>query len=170
MSENKGILKAEDLAGYIKNEYKKKYKIEISPIKLQKVLYLLFAYWGGYVRNAKAEFLVEDNSLKNYSEYLYDDKIEAWTYGPVIRDVYNKYANNKLEDKSAEEVFKDDKYLESNIRGLMLELFELSDFKLVGLSHLDECWKKNYDITDQRHGNEISKEDIINEYAHKVLQ
>lgn len=168
----KGIFKTIDFAEYIVDRYLKKNFVEISAIKLQKVLYFLFAYWGAYIRNAKVGE-TEEKTLSNYSEYLFDDDIYAWTYGPVVKTVYNAFKSGQLKGNITREscsIFNNDKYLESNINGLMDELFELSDFKLVGMAHLDECWKKNYDASAKRHNNIIDKEDIINEYAYKILQ
>lgn len=39
----------DDLVNYIINQYKQKTSADISPLKLQKSLYLLFAMWGGNV-------------------------------------------------------------------------------------------------------------------------
>ena len=44
-----------ELVNYIIDYYKKLYNEDISPVKLQKGLYLLFAKWGGYIYNGKAE-------------------------------------------------------------------------------------------------------------------
>jgi uncharacterized phage-associated protein len=48
--------------------------LELSNLKLQKLMY----YAQGYF-------------LALYGKPLFDDPIEAWKYGPVIREVYNKY-------------------------------------------------------------------------------
>ena len=43
----------------------------------------------------------------------------------------------------------------------------IDDFGLVRISHEDECWKRNYVETDERHNREIPKEEIISEYSAK---
>lgn len=160
------------LAEYIVDKHQRDYHSEITAIKLQKVLYFLFAYWGAYIKNAKTGS-IEEKELTKYSEYLFDEDIYAWTYGPVIKTVYNAFKEGILKSdltRNSIAIFKSDKNLESNINGLIDDLFELSDFKLVGMAHLDDCWKKNYNPNSARHNNIIDKDDIINEYAYKILQ
>ena len=48
-------------------------------IKLQKMLYISFGFYG---------------AMQNDS-YLFDEKIEAWQYGPVIPEVYNHFSTLK---------------------------------------------------------------------------
>ena len=48
--------------------------IEISNAAIQKVLYFSFGHYA-------AEF----------QDYLFEDRIEAWEYGPVVRDIYNQF-------------------------------------------------------------------------------
>ncbi|GHT07557.1 hypothetical protein AGMMS49532_00560 [Endomicrobiia bacterium] len=79
------------LAAYIKHECLDLKKNTISPLKLQKSLYFLFAYWGGFIRKskqiqqtvpAKCNNNEESSYYSDYSEYLYYSKIEAWMYDP----------------------------------------------------------------------------------------
>jgi uncharacterized phage-associated protein len=69
-----------DLAEYLlyldkeKNSEDGETTSDITPLKLQKLLY----YCQGY-------------SLGLYGEPLYEDAIEAWAHGPVIPGVYQKY-------------------------------------------------------------------------------
>ena len=53
------------------------------------------------------------------------------------------------------------------IDNLLEQLFEIDDFGLVNISHQDECWKKHYIESDERHNREIPKEEIIDEYSRK---
>ena len=80
------------LASYIRKKYleyeKNTTKRNISPIKLQKSLYFLFAYWGQYIRNNKENKDSVEVDYSNYSEFLFNDRIEAWTYGPVLPNVF----------------------------------------------------------------------------------
>ncbi len=83
---------AVNLAAYICKkyyEYEKNIKQrEISPIKLQKSLYFLFAYWGKFIKENKENPESVEVDYSHYSEYLFSSRIEAWTYGPVIPDVF----------------------------------------------------------------------------------
>jgi len=159
------------LASYIKRKYleydKNINKREISPIKLQKSLYFLFAYWGQYIKKNKENKDSVEVDYSNYSELLFNDRIEAWTYGPVLPNVFMAEKLNTLETE------KDDNYLENDlikkefVDNLLYQLFEIDDFSLVRLSHEDECWRRNYIDTDEKHNREIPKEEIINEYFAK---
>lgn len=162
----KGMYKALDLACYVANEYAIKYKKEISNIKLQKSLYFLFAYWGGFMAQSK---LGKVEETFDYPEYLFNDEIEAWTYGPVIPKVYHDFTNYYNESKviNIQTILKANEFVKSFIDDLLSEIFPLSDFKLVDISHDDNCWKDNYNPNDQRHSKEISKEAIISEYINK---
>ena len=168
MKKQKGYINAIDLAKYINDKYKKKYKSDISSIKLQKSLYFLFAYWGGFVKGLqtnKGDGLIETQGI-DYKTYLFDNKIEAWIYGPVITDVYHNFNSVKKYDKKAEEEINNLPIeVKSFIDDLLDDIFEVSDFKLVDLSHNDDCWKKNFSEEDERHNREILKEDIIDEYS-----
>lgn len=47
---------------------------DVSPMKLQKLL-----------------FYVQSWYLRLYNQKLFNDPIERWDYGPVVRDVYNEF-------------------------------------------------------------------------------
>lgn len=163
----KGILDAKELAGYIKYNYKQANNIEISPIKLQKSLYFLFAYWGGMVRKAKNNpDYVEDKRLLSQNERLYDDIIQAWVYGPVIPEVYRE-KNLERFYKPEKDIFNGNIFLKETIDSILNDVFVIPDFKLVSISHEDKSWQNNFSIIDATHEKEISKEEIINEYAQK---
>lgn len=159
----KGIFNALDLAKYLNKLHNEKYGNDISPLKLQKVLFFLFGEWGAFVQKANVEN--DGKELINYSKYLFEDKIEAWVYGPVVTEVYKNFNNEVLNEK---ELFGDNaqkKYVGQFIRDLASELFELSDFRLVEISHEMKCWKDAFNSNDTYHNNEINKDVIINEFA-----
>ncbi len=162
---------ARQLAGYVIESYTKRYGNEISSIKLQKTLYFLFAFWGGFVRKShEAEDSVEEIIEEN--EILFNNKIEAWVYGPVIPDVYVAFKDGKIIRyySGEEKLFKDkNPIVKSTIDSIMNDIFPISDFKLVSISHEDNCWLKRFNIMEEKHHNEILKEDIIEEYATKTL-
>lgn len=161
--EDRGIFSAIELAGYIKYKYymlENKVSDEISPLKLQKALYFCFAYWGGFVRkgkNKKTELNIED-----FDEYLYNDRIEAWVYGPVIPNVYHE-KNIIMHD--GKKMFEGKEYIKDFIDGILDDVLNTSDFKLVSVSHEDKCWINNFRKAEIFHNNEMPKEDIIKEYA-----
>ncbi len=161
-----------NLALYIRKKYleydKNTNKRIISPIKLQKSLYFLFAYWGQYIRKNKENQDSVEVNYSNYNEFLFNDRIEAWTYGPVIPNVFTAEKVGLLEDmKSVENYLEDDFVKKEFIDNLLKQLFEIDDFGLVRISHEDECWKKYYIESDEKHDREIPKEEIIDEYSSK---
>lgn len=167
-NKNQGIFSAIELASYIKYRYSllnNKISSEISPLKLQKSLYFCFAYWGGFIRkgkdsNQKSEF------EHDYSEYLFDNVIEAWVYGPVIPDVYHQ--QNTITPNKKEEMFVGKEYVKEFIDDILNDVLNVSDFKLVEASHQDKCWKNNFKKSEIFHNNEIPKEEIIREYANQI--
>ncbi len=165
------IMDARSLACYIKKYFSEHSTIDAkcSDIMIQKCLYFLFAYWGGYISKGEKENNFE---IKKEKKFLFYNKIEAWEYGPVVRDVY--FSNKRcLLDEFAisdDELFQDNYLLKSTIDGLLEDLIKISPFKLVTLSHQDESWIKNYKLKLEKSipNQEIDKTDIINEYECKV--
>lgn len=157
-------LDVKELAAYIQKMYFEETGKEISPIKLQKTLYFLFAYWGGTVRKSKNYPNLVEEDYSKFSEYLFDEDIEAWVYGPVIPAVYHEKNLGSFFNK---DLFKDKEKLKDFIDGLLKELFAVSDFTLVEISHNDNAWKNTFNFDENYHNNVISKEDIIEEYARK---
>ncbi len=52
-----------------------KENISLDHLKLQKLVYFSYAWWSG----------------NHHSNYLFDEGIEAWPHGPVIRDIYVEF-------------------------------------------------------------------------------
>ena len=99
--EKEGIFSAKDLACYIKmkyNEYTNGIK-SITPIKMQKALYFCFAFWSGFVNKGK----LDSEIFQEQNDTLFDDKIEAWAYGPVVPDVYFDERESLLFKKTSQE-------------------------------------------------------------------
>lgn len=166
----KAYCNALELSSYIAKKYENKYNQEISKIKLQKSLYFLFAYWGGFVKKSRLNSVaIEDANIKELPLYLFEDEIEAWTYGPVVRIVYSNFDNYYLNanfEKIEKEISKQTEVKEF-IDDLLNDLFQMSDFKLVDIAHQDTSWKSNYDEYDPYHNTIIPKDLIINEYIRK---
>lgn len=162
----KGILDAKTLACYIIKYYQEKFtQEEISPLKLQKSLYFCFAYWGGFIRKNNSYSDETKEITLNYSEYLFDNKIEAWVYGPVIPDVYQEYHSNNLNKYENNNLFNDIRYVQEYINNILDDILPLNDFKLVEISHEDQCWKRHFKGKNMFHNIEIPKEEIIREYV-----
>jgi uncharacterized phage-associated protein len=145
-------------------------KENISPLKLQKGLYFLFAYHGAFYRNKDEEGVFEgSNGASN--KYLFNAEIEAWKYGPVIREVYraqkgNEYTwNADLIEKSVQEVSENPE-IHNFINTMFSQIDAVTDFDLVNRSHEDDSWKDAY---EEGKSNPMDKEQIINEYAKKYV-
>lgn len=166
---------ATDLACYVSKYHENKFKQKISSIKLQKSLYFLFAYWGGFVKRSevlKNENDREGQEVQQLKKYLYDDEIQAWTYGPVLPVVYHTFDihynfDTDTETENSIKKIEKETYVKSFIDDLLNDLFVVSDFKLVDISHQDNCWRSKYNDEDEHHNNEIDKDEIIEEYAKK---
>lgn len=164
MENEKGIFDARELANYIIDYYEINFKEEISPLKLQKTLYFCFAYWGGFMR--KSNGYNENKEIQlDYDEWLFPNVIEAWVYGPVVPDVYHE---RNLKDYKKDNLFDGKKYLKEYIDNVLNDVLPSNDFKLVEISHEDECWKKHFKKKNMFHNIEIPKEDIIKEYAKNI--
>lgn len=159
------------LALYIRKKYLEyKGNIDkriISPIKLQKSLYFLFAYWGQFIRSNKENQDSVEISYADLNEILFDDRIEAWTYGPVVPNVFIAEKNDWLDRDIEDDYLKNEIVKKEFIDNLLEQLFEIDDFGLVNISHQDECWRKHYIESDEKHSREIPKEEIIDEYSRK---
>lgn len=144
-------------------------KENISPIKLQKSLYFLFAYYGAtYGSVNKAEIEEEKVEVdKTYPKYLFPAKFEAWKYGPVIREVYSKNkAKEYFGSKPAEDLDVDViKYLEE----LFEQMDKVSDFTLVERSHMDKSWKDAFEEGDEFSDEIIDNDKIIEEYLSEYV-
>ncbi len=131
-------------------------KIHPEPLKLQKLLYLAQGY-----------------SYAFYDRPLFNDDIEGWVHGPVVRDVYNmfkEYQYNSIDisyeleelDEEAEDVLN---YVINN--------YSKYDSKyLEELSHEQEPWilsRMGLD-PDERSDKTITKESIANYFINEVYQ
>ena len=164
--DNDFIFQIEEVAKYICKKYYEENKQDISEIKLQKCLYFLFAYWGGFVAKSENE---EVEEKINYSKYLFKADFQAWVYGPVSSKIYflRKNSSFNYDDLDVNEMFKDKNFVKETIDSLLHDLFEISDFKLVSLSHNDKVWQDNFDVFSEYHNEEMKMDAIIDEYAYR---
>jgi orf24 len=136
-----------------------KYK-ELTPLKLQKSLYFLFGFYAGTYQQSEAEGELE--STYQFPKYLFDAEFEAWTYGPVIKDVYFK---NKRGEYTGKNYDFSNKYVDAEINKFIDDVSEMimkkSDFALVDRTHEDKVWKE---AISKGKSTEMKKEDIASEY------
>lgn len=162
-----------DLIGHLK-----RLDPDMGPIRLQKTLYFLFAFYGatygsiGDKNNEAQNELSSEVDSDFYPKQLFADQFEAWQYGPVIRNVYfdNKSDEyEKLDDKTKE------KYIDNNDKDVILflddlvnNLKEMSDFALVDRTHQDKSWQDKFDIDNPYASKEIDKQELVQEYKEKI--
>lgn len=155
-----------EFAAYVMDRHKEKFNKDITPVRLQKSLYFCFAFWGGFVR--KSAFQEEGKteiSFIGLDEKLFDAEFEAWAYGPVIPEVY--YGENILENNFNEELFLGKEEVKEFVDDVLNDIDEVTDFRLVDISHKDRAWMNNFDYNSEFHNNPISHEEIIREYARR---
>ncbi|HHT7008797.1 TPA: Panacea domain-containing protein [Bacillus cereus] len=141
---------------------------EISPIKLQKSLYFLYAYYGSAYFNQ--DFEGESEGVQN-PKTLFFAEFEAWKYGPVIRDIYLLHKNGTIgtDIKIKNAIIEMEKHMEEKrfVDDLFKQIDSVSDFSLIDRSLQDFTWQKAYKSTDKiKH---MSNENIIEEYKERYL-
>lgn len=147
-------------ADYLAIRYKEQYREDISILKMNKVLYFCFAYYGAYARAGKNnKENTELEILEDVKEYLFNVEFKAGIYGPYI-EILPRYQNRYLiQDTYIEDIYNSEvlKYLDPLIR----DLFNANEFDLMDISKKDEEYKRskdnNYGIMDN--------DKIIDEYC-----
>lgn len=152
---------AHTIAGYLHT-----LKEGISPVRLHKTLYFLFAYYGALYGTEGKEG-VNEGSIPS-PKYLFPVQFESWKYGPVIREVYLK---QKEEGYSAEEIAESVTKVEQNpeikqfIDELWQQMNQVSEFSLIGRSMQDDSWRESYNGEP----GFIDNERLIKEYTEKYM-
>lgn len=137
-----------------------------TPLKIQKAMYFLWAFYAATYGNINYNNDSEFNRTERYPKELFEAHFEAWQYGPVIDDVYSKYKNdddcihqevNPQHDEMNGDVW-------SFINGIISQIDKVYDFGLVSRSYQDSAWRdayKNGSIHTPMDNKKI-KEDYIN--------
>lgn len=170
--ENMAILDKNALAGYFLKHYQDKYNRKVSPIKFQKGMYFLFAFWAQYANKMKDAGVAGKGESTTFDLQLFDAEFEAWQYGPVDRELYGKYNADSIVRISSEQLFKgvSDQIADtvaSYIDDMLEQVYDVNDFSLVDISHEDEVWQSTYDKNPAGNGSMVS-EAIIEEYIQRA--
>ncbi len=84
---------------------------------------------------------------------LFKEKINAWTYGPVVPGLYHAYKHYNANGIPAAPNFKSQS-IDEDVRELLDEIYDVfgqfSAIRLMEIAHSDQCW------IDAGIGNEIS--------------
>jgi uncharacterized phage-associated protein len=98
-------------------------KLGVTNLYLQKLLYFIQAY-----------------TLVDTGKPAFENRMEAWTYGPVVIDAYYEMKNNTNNFIKGD--YKElDGTLKENIEMIIDELQDKTAFDLVGLTHSYDPWK-----------------------------
>ena len=139
--------KATDIAEYFLWKANQDDQELLSNMKLQKLLYY-----------AQGLHLVTTDSL------LFEETIEAWTYGPVVPSLYHCYKEHGANGIPSSTEF-DPLSIDEDTRDFLDEIYEVfgqfSAIRLMEIAHSDKCWE---DI-----GNEITT-DSMKECLKKYLK
>ncbi len=130
------------IASYICQRYKAEFGECISEMKLHKLLYF-----------------VQRESIIRFGEPLFEDRFEAWRYGPVIPVVREMYASNILNENT--DISLEKKYNE--LFDYVFKTYAVKDaWSLSRLTHGEVSWinaRKN--LSPSQNGkNQISIQDI----------
>jgi len=117
----------------------------LSHLKLQKLLY----YAQGF-------------HLALYDEPLFDEKIEAWTHGPVCYDVYQKYKKYRSGRIPPQGSINLEKY-DNRVKELLNEIHsvfgQFSAWKLRNMTHGERPWRQAWE-RNQAGYEEITHEEL----------
>ncbi|MCU7922226.1 MAG: DUF4065 domain-containing protein [Candidatus Thiodiazotropha sp. (ex Dulcina madagascariensis)] len=125
------MLSALDVANYFLASSQEETGDLISNLKLQKLVY----YAQGFY-------------LAVYNEPLFDERIEAWTHGPVVPDLYHHFKKYEAGSIPPPEEF-DFESFDEQVKDLLDEVNEIfgqySAWKLRNLTHDEPPWANTYE-------------------------
>jgi uncharacterized phage-associated protein len=134
-----------DIANYFLYKAQEEGQELLSNLKLQKLVY----YAQGL------HLVIHDG------QPLFEDKIEAWNYGPVVPDLYYRYKEWGANGIPANIDFNHE-MIYSETKTFLDEIYEVfgqfSAIRLMNLSHSDQCW-----IDAAGSGNEITHAAMCND-------
>lgn len=136
-----------------------------SSIRVQKLLYLLYAYYGatyGSINNKEGY-----EEFDTYPTRLFEAKFEAWQYGPVDSEVWLSYKCGEYEPLEYQFENDQDKNIILFLNDLIEQTNEINDFGLVERTHQDKVWSDNYK-EGQKH-IPIDSNSIIKEYQERYV-
>lgn len=118
-----------------------------SNLKINKLLYICFGFYGA-----------------TYGKFLFNDKIEAWQYGPVIPSVYHAF-NNGYFDNNTDFLLKDKQ--KDSIDKVLSIYGTKAPFLLVDLTHQQNTPWSNAYVSEKKH-IQIEKQAIIDYYKNFI--
>lgn len=139
-----------------------------SSLKIQKTLYLLFAFYGATYGQLKATS--SELEMINYPAYLFEPNFEAWQYGPVDLDAHKAIHEEAYDPFGLEDAAFDKALEPSEIRNIRLfidsiieQTNDTDDFTLIGRVCEDDAWVSVASSNDKT----MNPQTIVNEYTTK---
>ena len=127
------------------------------------------------MRVNKLVYFAQGHSLARNREPLFNEKIEAWDYGPVTRSVYDAFkpcGNNKIEYVSGDyssTLFSIEQM--ELLLDVMREYGQYSTSKLVDLSHSqDSPWERVFKPHEDNEISQKSMQEYFSKYPLKHFQ
>lgn len=136
---------------------------EMSPKKLQKMLYYAYSW----------VLTLTNDSEKNLSNRLFEERFEAWVHGPVIRRVYDTYKDYGYSDIPKYEGELPD--IDEDVLDILNQVMEVyGDYngnQLEIITHQEEPWKEARDGYEplQSCDVEILDQTIYSTYIKRVI-
>ena len=149
------------------------YKLDLpSQLKIQKTLYLLFAFYGAtYSKLINKENKSELDS-NNYTPFLFEPNFQAWKYGPVDYDVYINFKKEKYKGlKSIENILNEDltevekRNIITFIKNIINQTDGIDDYTLIDRTREDKVWSDSYNNKEKNMNPYL----IIDEYYSKYI-
>ena len=141
-------------------------------MKIQKTLYLLFAFYGatyGKLINKENNSELDSN---NYTPFLFEPNFQAWKYGPVDYDVYINFKKEKYKGlKSIENILNEDLTEVENrniitfIKNIINQTDGIDDYTLIDRTREDKVWSDSYNNKEKNMNPYL----IIDEYYSKYI-
>jgi len=152
MNQNK-TYKAIDIANWFINQFDKDAGDVITHLKVQKLLYFAEA-WSQVLLNRE----------------LFLESIEAWSHGPVVREVFNEFRDAGWEPLSIKgDLVKVDDDVEDVLQQVLDTYGNVSAKTLENMTHKDQSWieARGSLPPESRCNNVISKQKIKRYFTEK---
>lgn len=143
-------MKALEIAKRILNYQLLDYTLEISHLKLQKLLFYCQAY-----------------HLSILGKPLFEDEILAWDYGPVVSSVYKNYKKHDSSIISVKKKLDSERISATSIGVISTVMGAYSKFsaiELMGMTHSERPWQEAYASEDK-----IISQDSMKKYYKQFL-
>lgn len=151
------------------------YKLNLpSQLKIQKTLYLLFAFYGATYGKLINEENNSELDSNNYTPFLFEPNFQAWKYGPVDYDVYINFKKEEekyKELKSIENILNEDlteagkRNIITFINNIINQTDEIDDYTLMDRTREDRVWSDSYKNKEKN----MNPYSIIDEYYSKYI-